>query len=133
MQTYTSVGVRALGAVLQIALYRTTDRCQLTPYLMMPSGLEIDLQERIVLAANKGFVLQNRLLRVLGVRFGYITLVLCFVSHQPVFESCFGLFGSALDDRPIRLFYIVFCLLTFDFRLFLRMISRRRFFPSTLL
>ena len=52
MQADAAIGVRALGAVLQIALHRTTNRCQLTPYLMVSSCLQVNLQKRVVFAAN---------------------------------------------------------------------------------
>ena len=56
MKTDTSIGIRALCAILEVALYRTTDSCQLAPYLMMPSGLQINLQKSIVLALSKRFI-----------------------------------------------------------------------------
>ena len=56
METNAAIGIRALCAIFEIPFYRTADSRQLATYLMMPSGLQIDFQERVVLTFRKRFV-----------------------------------------------------------------------------
>ena len=56
MQAYSSVRIAALGAVFQITFDRASYRRQLATDLMVPTGLQIDFQERVVFAFRERFV-----------------------------------------------------------------------------
>ena len=48
METNTAIRIAALGAIFEVPFDRTTDGSQLTADLMMPPGLKIDFQERVM-------------------------------------------------------------------------------------
>ena len=65
METNAAIGIRAFRAILEVAFYRTTDSCQLASYLVMPSCLQIDFQERVVLTFHKRLIGQHCQLSIL--------------------------------------------------------------------
>ena len=104
MKTNASIGVRALGAVFEVALHRTTDCCQLTTNLVMPTGLQVDFQQSIVLSLHKGLVGQNSEFCFFGTGLSDKRLVQLLVSREVVLQAPFRLFGTSLHNRPVRLF-----------------------------
>ena len=84
METDASVRIRALGAVFEVALHRTTDCCQLTTNLVMPTGLQVDFQQSIVLPFHKGLVGQNSEFSFFGIRLRYKRLVQLLVSREVI-------------------------------------------------
>ena len=72
VKTDTAIGVRALCAILEIAFDRTSEGCKLASYLVVPSGLQVDLQERIIIAPYKSRVTQDSKFRLFGPGFGYL-------------------------------------------------------------
>ena len=52
----TAIGVAPLGSVLQVALYRATDSRHLAAYLVVASGLQLHLDERVSVAFGQGAV-----------------------------------------------------------------------------
>jgi len=79
MQTNAAVGVRALGAVFEIAFDGTTDRRQLTTYLVVTPCLQVDFQKGVMFAFHE-----------------------CFVGQ----DSEFGFFGTGLGDKRFVQFLI---------------------------
>ena len=104
MKRDTSIGIRTLGAVLQIAFHGTTDSGQLAPYLVVTSGLEIDFQEAVVLATHEGAVGQYGLLGLFIAGLGDEGFVEFLVAGQIVLQARFGGFRASLDDGPVGLF-----------------------------
>ena len=72
VKTYTSVRIRALCAILEIAFDRTSKGCKLASYLVVPSGLQVDLQERIIIAPYKSLVTQDSKFHLFSPGFGDI-------------------------------------------------------------
>ena len=107
METDAAVGITAFGAVFEIAFHRASDGSQLAAYLMMPTGLQIDFQQRIVFAPHQGLVGQNSQFSLFGIGFGNKRLVELLIAHQPVFQSSFGLFRCALNNGPVGFSKIV--------------------------
>ena len=101
MKTDASVRIATLGAVLEVSFDRTTYSRQLATYLMVPSGLQINLQKRVVFALDKGLVGQDSLFGFFGTGFGDKGLVELFIAGQPVLQMRLRLFGCTLHNRPI--------------------------------
>lgn len=85
MQTNAAIRVGTLGAVLQIALHRTTYCRQLTAYLVVTTCLQINLQKRIIISANEGFVIKDGLLRIFCARLCYKGFIEFLIAHKPIF------------------------------------------------
>ena len=82
MERDTSIGIRTLGAVLQIAFHGTTDSGQLATNLVVTSGLQIDFQKRIMFAFDEGFIGQHSQFGFFGTGFGDKALIERLIARE---------------------------------------------------
>ena len=102
METNASIRIGTLGAVFKITFDGTTNRCQLTTYLVMATCLQVDFQKGIMFALHKSLVGQDRQFGFFGTGFGNKRFVERLIARQVVLQAGFRLFGTPLHDRPVR-------------------------------
>ena len=66
MQTDTSVRIAALGTILEVAFYRTTDSSQLATNLMVAPGLKMNFQKRIMVVGLERAIRQDSKFGIFG-------------------------------------------------------------------
>ena len=84
MQVYASILVTALRAILEISFDRTANGRQLSPDLVVPASLEIDLQQMISVQRSDRLIIQFRSFAVWNLFIMGIGFVLLLVAGQVV-------------------------------------------------
>ena len=101
MKADAAVGIAAWRTVFKIAADGTTDGSQLTTNLMMTSGVEMYLKERVTICMPYDLVVKNSLLRIRTLMVVGITLVLLLVAHKIMRQRSLRLARRVLHQRPV--------------------------------
>ena len=83
-QRDTAIGIGTTGTILQIALDGTANLGQLTANLVMTARQQLNLQQRVVVAATQHTIAEHCLLGARNLAVVGIRLVLLLVADKPM-------------------------------------------------
>ena len=108
MESYGCVWERVRGAILDISDDRAAYSCQLGADLVMPSGMEVDLQQRLPLV-NLGYcpILQHCFLCILCPLTDRVALILIPIAKKSVCECRRGALRVTFDEGEVDLVEVV--------------------------
>lgn len=96
------------GAILDISDDGATYSCQLGTDLVMPSGMEVDLQQRLPFGRlSHHSILQHRLLRLLRRRADRVALILIPIAKEMVGQGGSRAIRTSLDKGEVDLLKVV--------------------------
>ena len=108
MERYGCVWEGIRGAILDISDYGAAYSCQLGTDLVMPSGMEVDLQQRLPFGRlSHHSILQHRLLRLLCPHADRVALILIPIAKEMVSQSGSGALRASLDKGEVDLLKVV--------------------------
>lgn len=108
MESYGRIWEGVRGAVLDITDDRAAYGCQLCTDLVMSSGMEVDLQQRLPFGGlSHHSILQHRLLRLLRRRADRVALILIPIAKEMVGQSGSGAIRTSLDKGEVDLLKVV--------------------------
>lgn len=108
MERYGCVGEGIRSAILDISNDRTAYRCQLGANLVVPSGMEVDLQQRLPLGRlSHRLIFEYRLLCLLCPLRDRVALILITIAKEMVGQSGSRALRATFDEGEVDLLKVV--------------------------
>ena len=108
MERYGCVGEGIRSAILNISDDRTAYGCQLGTDLVMPSGVEVDLQKRLPLGRlSHRLIFKHRLLCLLCPLRDRVALILITIAKEMVGQSGSRALRATFDEGEVDLLKVV--------------------------
>ena len=103
MQVDAAIGIRPWEPILQVALDVQPDLCQLRPDLVVPSRVQLNLQQEKAVALRDGLIRQRGIFRPFHLLVVGIRLVHVATAGDVVLQGALRWYRSLVDHRPVNL------------------------------